>query len=49
MLWLIAAILVVLWGLGLMTSFTMGGFVHVLLILAAVAVLVRVIRGEKLL
>jgi len=49
MLWTIAVILLVLWGLGLVTSYTMGGFIHILVILAVVAVLVRVIRGRKLL
>jgi hypothetical protein len=49
MLWLMAAILVVLWGVGLMTSFTLGGFIHVFLALAAVVVLIRVIRRQKLL
>ena len=49
MLWTIAVILLVLWGLGLVTSYTMGGFIHILVILAVVAVLVRVIQGRKLL
>ena len=47
MLWTIAVILVVLWALGLVSSYTMGGFIHVLLILAIVVVLVRVIQGRK--
>ena len=49
MLWTIAVILLVLWGLGLVTSFTMGGFVHILVVLAVVAVLVRLIKGRKVL
>jgi hypothetical protein len=49
MLWTIAVILLVLWGLGLVTSYTLGGFVHVLLILAAVTVLIRVIQGRRML
>ncbi|MEK7633193.1 MAG: lmo0937 family membrane protein [Patescibacteria group bacterium] len=47
MLWTIAVILLILWFLGLVTSFTMGGFIHVLLVIAIVVVLLRVIRGEK--
>lgn len=42
-------ILVVLWLLGLVTSYTMGGFIHVLLVLAIVVVLVRVIQGRRVL
>jgi len=49
MLWTIAVILFVLWGLGFATSYTMGGFVHILLVLAVVAVLVRVIQGRRVL
>ena len=47
MLWTIAVILLVLWGLGLVSSYTMGGFIHILLVLAIVVVLVRVITGRK--
>ena len=47
MLFTIAVILVVLWLLGVVTSYTMGGFIHVLLIIAIVVVLLRVIRGEN--
>ncbi len=43
----IAVILVVLWLLGLVSSYTMGGFIHVLLVLAIVVILVRVIQGRK--
>ena len=49
MLYTIAVILLVLWGLGLVTSVTMGGFVHVLLVIAVVVVLLRVISGRKVL
>lgn len=49
MLWTIAVILLVLWGLGLVTAHTMGGFIHILVILAVVAVLVRIVQGRKLL
>jgi Family of unknown function (DUF5670) len=48
MLQAIALILVVLWLLGMVTSTTMGGFVHVLLVLAIVVVLLRVIQGRRL-
>ncbi|MGB8331397.1 MAG: lmo0937 family membrane protein [Polyangiales bacterium] len=47
LIWLVAVILVVLWVLGLATSYTMGGLIHVLLVLAIVAVLVRVILGRR--
>ncbi len=47
MLYSIAVILVVLWLLGLLTSYTMGGFIHVLLVIAIVAVLFNVISGRK--
>ena len=47
MLWTIAVVLLVLWVLGFATSYTMGGFIHILLILAVVAVLVRVIQGRR--
>jgi hypothetical protein len=49
MLGTIAGILVVLWLLGLVSSYTMGGFIHILLVIAIVVVLVRVIRGRKIL
>lgn len=44
----IAIILVILWALGLVTSYTMGGFIHILLVLAVVVILVRVISGRRL-
>jgi low affinity Fe/Cu permease len=47
MLWTIAIILLVLWALGFATSFTMGGFIHVLLAVAVVTVLIRVIQGRR--
>ncbi len=43
----IAAILVVLWLLGLVSSYTLGGFIHLLLLVAVIMVLVRLIRGEN--
>jgi hypothetical protein len=47
MLWTIAVVLLVLWALGFATSYTMGGLIHILLILAAVAVVVRLIQGRR--
>jgi len=49
MLWMIAVILVILWLLGLVSSYTMGGFIHILLVIAIVVVLIRIIQGRKLL
>ena len=46
MLWTIAVILTVLWLLGLVSSHTMGGFIHILLVIAIVVVLVRIIQGH---
>jgi hypothetical protein len=47
MLWTIAVILLVLWAVGLVTSYTMGGFLHVLLVIAIVVVLINVLQGRK--
>jgi len=47
MLWTIAVILLVLWALGLVTSYTMGGFIHALLVIAIVVVLVNVLQGRR--
>jgi hypothetical protein len=47
MLWTIVVILLVLWALGLVTSYTMGGLIHVLLVVAIVVVLINVIQGRK--
>jgi hypothetical protein len=47
MLYTIAVVLVVLWLLGMVTSYTMGGFVHILLVIAVISVLFRVISGRK--
>lgn len=44
----IAIILVVLWILGLVTSYTMGGFIHILLVVAIVVIVIRVIQGRSL-
>ena len=47
MLLTIAAILIVLWLLGFITSYTLGGFIHILLIIAIILILIRIIRGEN--
>ena len=47
MLWAICVILIVLWLLGLVTGTTMGGLVHILLVIAVIVVLVRIITGKK--
>ena len=47
MLWTIFVVLLVLWLLGIVTSYTMGGFIHILLVLAIVVVLFRVIQGRR--
>jgi Family of unknown function (DUF5670) len=47
MLYTIAVVLIVLWLLGLVTSYTMGGFVHVLLVIAIIMILVNVIQGRR--
>lgn len=47
MLWTIAAVLVVLWLLGMVSSYTVGGFIHLLLVLAVIVVLVRLISGRR--
>ena len=47
MLYTIAVILIVLWLLGFVTSYTMGGFIHILLIIAIVVILLRIISGRK--
>jgi hypothetical protein len=47
MLWTIAVILIVLWALGLVSSYTMGGFIHILLVLALVVIVINVIQGRR--
>ncbi|MFA4920449.1 MAG: lmo0937 family membrane protein [Thermodesulfovibrionales bacterium] len=47
MLWTIFVILVVLWMLGLVSGYTIGGFIHILLVIAIVVVLIRVIQGRR--
>lgn len=47
MLWTIFVILMILWLLGIVTSYTLGGFIHILLVVAIVVVLIRVIQGRN--
>jgi len=47
MLWTIAVLLLILWLLGMVSSYTLGGFIHILLIVAIVAVLIRLIQGRN--
>ena len=48
MLWTVAITMIVLWALGLITSYTFGGFIHVLLVVALIVIIVRLITGSKL-
>jgi uncharacterized protein DUF5670 len=47
MLWTIFVVLLVLWALGLVSSYTLGGYIHLLLIIAIVIVLIRIIQGRR--
>ena len=47
MLWTITIVLLVLWGLGLVSSYTMGGFIHILLVLAVIVILINLIGGRR--
>lgn len=47
MLWTIAVILLVLWGLGMVSAYTMGGFIHALLVVAIVVVIIQVAQGRR--
>ena len=47
MLWTILVILVVLWALGMVTSYTMGGFIHLLLVVAVAVVVIRFVQGRR--
>lgn len=49
MLWTICMVLIVLWLLGIVTSYTMGGLIHILLVIAIIVVLVRLIQGRRVL
>lgn len=48
MLWVIAIVLLVLWAVGMISSYTLGGFIHLLLVVAVIAVLIRLIQGRKI-
>lgn len=48
MLWTISMILIVLWLLGMVTSYTMGGLIHILLVIAVIIVLLRIIQGRRI-
>jgi len=48
MLYTIAVVLVILWLLGLVTSYTVGGFIHILLVLALIFIVIRLVSGRKL-
>ena len=47
MLWTVAVILLLLWALGMITSYTLSGFIHILLVVALIVVLVRLIQGRR--
>jgi Family of unknown function (DUF5670) len=47
MLWTVAVVLLVLWALGMVSSYTLGGFIHVLLVLAVVVVLINLVSGRR--
>jgi len=47
MLWTIAVVLIVLWALGLVSSYTMGGFIHALLVIALIVIVIGVIQGRR--
>jgi hypothetical protein len=47
MLWTIAVVLIILWALGLVSSYTMGGFIHILLVFAIVVVVINIIQGRR--
>lgn len=49
MLWTICVVLIILWLLGIVTSYTMGGLIHILLVVAVIVVLVRIIQGRRVL
>jgi hypothetical protein len=49
MLWTIAVILIIMWALGLISSYTMGGYIHILLVIAVIVVLLNIIQGRRVL
>lgn len=48
MLWTIAVVLLVLWAFGMVSSYTIGGFIHFLLVIAVIVVLIRIIQGRRI-
>lgn len=48
MLWTLFVILVIMWALGLVTSYTMGGFVHILLVIALVVLVINLVQGRRI-
>jgi hypothetical protein len=48
LLWTVAIVLVLMWLLGMVTSYTIGGFIHILLVVALIVVLIRLIQGRRL-
>jgi hypothetical protein len=48
MLWTVAVVLIILWLLGFLTSYTMGGLIHILLVVAVVVILIQIIQGRRL-
>lgn len=48
MLWTICVVMILLWLLGMVSSYTMGGFIHILLVIAIIVLLVRIIQGRKI-
>ena len=48
MLWTIATILLILWLIGMLSSFTLGGFIHVLLVIAVIVIIVRIFQGRRI-
>ena len=49
MLWTIAILLLILWALGLVSAYTLGGYIHILLVLAVLVIIIRVIQGRRVL
>jgi hypothetical protein len=49
MLWTVSIVLIVLWVLGIVSSYTLGGFIHILLVIAIIVILIRLIQGRRVL
>jgi len=47
MLWTLFVVLLILWALGMVSSYTLGGFIHILLVIAVVVILIRIIQGRR--